>query len=281
MLSRGADAVGRGWGFGIHEALDQVGAIAGPLLVSIILYFNGTYSQSFGVLIIPAILALIVVFLVMKRYPKPSNFESQTIKQSSIKDRSIKVQNTKVKRIPRLFWLYLIFVVMSVTGFASFPLISYHFQSLSILSSEQIPALYAVAMGVDALTALAMGRLFDKKGSIVLIMIPIFTIPITPLVFSSSFGGIIAGIVLWGVVLGIQETIMKAVISTMIPAERRGFVFGIFNAVYGIAWLFGSSLMGLLYTVSVSHIILFSVVLELIAIPLILIIVKKPGIIKI
>jgi len=107
----------------------------------------------------------------MKRYPKPSNFESQTIKQSPIEDKSVKVQNAKVKRIPRLFWLYLVFVVMSVAGFASFPLISYHFQSLSVLSSEQIPALYAVAMGVDALVSLAIGRLVDRKGSIVLILV--------------------------------------------------------------------------------------------------------------
>jgi MFS family permease len=279
LLSHAAEVVGRGWGFGMHEAMDQIGAVLGPVIVSIVLYFKGSYSQGFGILLAPAILALVVVFLVKKLYPTPHEFETKTIQQqpAAVVDSSknISTSTTELRRFPRVFWLYLAFVAISVIGFANFQLISFHFQTTSILSNAQIPALYATAMAVDALTALIIGRLFDKKGLLILITVPLLTIPITPLVFSTSFGGVLVGIILWGSVLGIQETIMKAAVANMIPIAKRGLVFGIFNAAYGITWLLGSTLMGIFYSVSISYIIIFSIIVELISVPLILMVVNK------
>jgi hypothetical protein len=242
------------------------------------IYFKGSYSQGFSILLAPAILALVVVFLVKKLYPTPRDFETSTIQQSVDSSRNISsATNTSIelRRLPRVFWLYLAFVAISVVGFANFQLISYHFQTASFLPNAQIPALYATAMGVDALTALIFGRLFDRKGLLILISVPLLTIPITPLVFSMSFGGVLVGIILWGSVLGIQETNMKAAIANMIPIAKRGLVFGIFNAAFGIMWLLGSTLMGILYSVSISYIILFSIIVELVSVPLILMVVNK------
>ncbi len=192
MLSHAALVVGRGWGFGLHEAMDQTGAVLGPLIVSIALYLNGSYSQSFSILLAPAIVALVVLALVRRIYPTPSDFETKTFVQS-VQASSSNVEALVSKRkLPRIFWFYIAFIVVSVGGFANFQLISYHFKATGLFSNAQIPALYATAMGVDALAALGIGRLFDKRGLLILLSVPLLTIPITPLVFANGgFGGVL------------------------------------------------------------------------------------------
>ena len=61
MLSHACSQVGQGWGFGLHEALDQIGAILGPLIVAAVLFFHGSYQIGFAFLLLPAILAITVL----------------------------------------------------------------------------------------------------------------------------------------------------------------------------------------------------------------------------
>jgi MFS family permease len=249
MLSYAASKTGRGWGFGLHEAMDQIGAVLGPLLVAAILYSNGGFSRSFGVLIVPAILALSLLVVVRQLYPRPKELE--TTKPQKIDG-----------ELPRVFWFYLVFVAVSVSGYAHFQLISYHFSLSTLFSDAQIPVFFAVAMGVDALVALIVGPLFDRAGLRVLLAVPILSIPITPLAFSTNHVMALSGVIFWGAVMGIQESIMRAAIADLTPVEKRGSAYGIFNVVYGLSWLLGSTVMGLLYGIGVAYIISFSVVLE-------------------
>ena len=123
-------------------------------------------------------------------------------------------------------------------------------------------------MGVDALAALLVGKTYDKVGLISLLAVPFLTLPIPFLAFSYSYSLVLIGIVLWGVVMGIQETIMRAAIADLTPMERRGFAYGIFHTVYGASWFLGSYVMGLLGELSINYLILFVAVMELISIPL-------------
>ncbi len=127
------------------------------------------------------------------------------------------------------------------------------------MPDSQIPMLFAIAMGTDALADLVIGRLFDKKGLSMLIAIPILTIPITPLAFSSNYGGTVIGIILWGIVMGIQDTIMRASIPNMVPSTKRGSAYGVLNTAYGISWFLGSVFMGFLYEISIFYIFIFSI----------------------
>lgn len=258
MLSYAAKGVGRGWGFAIHEALDQIGAIIGPVVFSLVLLLQGDYREGFTLLWIPALLTLAVLALARKKVPLPQELEAraETDRQS---DKG---------RLPRVFWLYTVFTLLSVAGFANFQLISYHLKVQAIVPDAQIPIMYAIAMGVDALAALVVGKTYDRIGLISLLVIPLLTLPIPFLVFSHSYSLVLIGMALWGVVMGTQETIMRAAIADLTPVERRGFAYGIFNAAYGASWFLGSALMGLLYELSVNYLILFAVVMELIAIPL-------------
>jgi hypothetical protein len=176
MLSHAAKEIGTGLGFGIHEALDQTGAVLGPLIIALIFYFKGGYTESFAILAVPAVLALSILFVAKRTHPRISSLESIFEKPEY-----------KGSKFSPVFWFYSVFVVISVLGYVNFQLVSYHFKTASIISDAQIPVFFAIAMGADALVALIIGRLFDKKGLLTLIIIPSISIFIAPLVFSRYY----------------------------------------------------------------------------------------------
>jgi predicted MFS family arabinose efflux permease len=262
MLSYAAKGVGRGWGFAVHEALDQIGAVIGPIVFSLVFLFRGGYREGFTLLWIPALLTLVVLAIARKKVPLPEELEAreETGKENG------------ERKLPRVFWFYTVFTLLSMAGFANFQLISYHLKVQAIVPDAQIPITYAIAMGVDALAALLAGKTYDRIGLVSLLAVPLLTLPIPFLVFSHSYSLVLIGMALWGVVMGIQETVMRAAIADLTPIERRGFAYGIFNTAYGAGWFLGGALMGLLYELSINYIILFVVVMELVSIPLFLLV---------
>jgi len=257
MLSCASDQIGRGWGFGLHEALDQIGAILGPLVVTTVLFVNGSYRSGFALLLVPALMAMSVLFAAYKLYPDPHNLGSASVKIHS-------------RDFPRAFWIYIIATGCVAAGFADFPLVAYHFKKVASVPDSWIPVFYAVAMGVDALAALLFGRLFDRAGLSVLIAAVLFSSLFAPLVFIGEFYWALVGMVLWGVGMGAQESIMRAAIADLVPTGKLGFAFGVFNTGYGVFWFIGSALMGVLYDISVHTLILFSVTSQLVSIPILL-----------
>jgi len=257
VLSHATSAMGRGWGFGLHEALDQIGAVSGPLVVAAVLYFGGSYQTSFAALLLPALLALSIVALLRWLYPRPQDLEVETLTLAT-------------QGFTRVYWLYLAAVALIAAGYADFPLIAYHFGKTNLMPATWIPTFYAVAMGVDALAALFFGRLFDRLGLVVLVGVSLLSSLFAPLVFLGNFGFALIGMALWGTGMGAQESIMRAAIAGMIPKERRAAAYGIFNTGYGVFWFLGSALMGLLYDVALPALIAFSVITQLAAVPLLL-----------
>lgn len=259
MLSHATTQIGRGCGFGLHEALDQIGAVLGPLTIAAVLYFKEGYRAGYGILLLPAILALSVLVTARWLYPQPRNLETS---QPEIETRGFQ----------RVFWLYLIAVALIAAGYADFPLIAYHFKKVSVVPDIWIPVFYAVAMGVDALAALFFGYMFDRSGISVLIIASLLSMFFAPLVFLGGFYTALIGMALWGVGMGAQESIMRAAIAEMVPKNRRGTGYGIFNTGYGICWFLGSALMGIFYDISIMSLIAFSVVTQFASIPLLLLV---------
>ncbi|BDZ67840.1 MFS transporter [Methanobacterium ferruginis] len=259
MLSHAASQVGRGWGFGLHEAMDQIGAILGPLIVAIILYFYGNYQISFAFLLIPAILALTVLVISRILYPHPHDLEMD-------------VPKIQTRGLMKVYWIYIAAVIFIALGFADFPLIAYHFQKVEIVSPVMIPIFYSVAMGVDAIAALLFGRLFDKIGMWSLITAVLLSAFFTPLVFWGGFNLALVGMALWGVGMGAQESIMRAAVAEMSPVNVRGSAYGVFSTIYGFSWFIGSFTLGILYDISIGIMVIFSLLAQLFAIfPLIFI----------
>jgi MFS family permease len=257
MLSHAAKQMGYGWGFGLHEALDQFGALFGPLVVAAVLATRGNYRSAFALLLVPAVMTLILLVIARWLYPRPEDME-------------VSVPNVHAEGLPRVFWIYLAGAALVAAGFADFSLIAYHFQKASVIPGTWIPVFYSVAMGVSGVGSLLFGRLFDRVGLWILVPLTAISAASAPLVFLGGFWLALTGSALWGLGMGVHESIIPAAVATMVPPERRPSAYGIFTAAYGVFWFIGSVVIGRLYDVSIAALIGFSVIAQVIAIPIFL-----------
>lgn len=123
-------------------------------------------------------------------------------------------------------------------------------------------------MASAGISALIFGRLFDKKGLSVLINASALSSLFAPLVFIDGFSIALIGTVLWGIGLGAQESIMRAVVANMVRMDKRGTAYGILNIWFGISWFLGSALMGILYDISIVSLVIFSLGIQVVALPI-------------
>lgn len=259
MLSYAANETGQGLRFGLHQALDQTGAVLGPLLVSYILYFQGSFQVSFALLLIPAICALGVLFVAWILFPHPEKLE-------------ITESHMHKEGFTKIYWIYILAISFVAAGYVDFPLIAFNFHKQALIPEVWVPVFFSIAMAAAGISALVCGRLFDKLGLSVLICITAIACLFAPLVFIRGFYLPLIGMVLWGIGVGTHESIMRAVIAKMIHMNKRGTAFGILNIWFGVFWFLGSALMGYLYDISIPYLIAFSVIMQLAAIPLLMIV---------
>lgn len=257
MLSHAAKEIGYGWGFGIHEALDQFGALFGPLFVAAVLAHRSGYHRAFALLWIPAVITYSLLLLARWRYPSPEKMEPH-------------LPELRTEGLPRVFWIYLAGAALVGAGFADFSLIAYHFEKASVISASSVPIFYAVAMGVSGVGSLLFGRMFDRVGISVLVPLTLISTVATPLVFRGSYWPALIGAALWGLGMGVHESIIPAAVATMVPAQHRPSAYGTFTAGYGFSWFVGSAIIGVLYDRSLTAVIVFSIAAQVAAVPVFL-----------
>lgn len=255
MLSRASKDIGLGFGFGLHEAMDQAGALVGPLVVALILDRHGTYRAAFAVLLIPAILTLCFLILARVLYPTPEDLE-------------VKPKAGGEATLPRVFWIYMAGAALVAAGFADFSLVAFHFHKASIVPNLWIPVFYSVAMAASGFGSLVFGRLFDRAGIEILVPLTLISAVSPPLLFLGGFWMALVGMGLWGLGMGVHESIIPAAVATMVPQQRRPSAYGIFTGVYGISWFVGSVIIGRLYDVSLPALLGFSVAAQLVSVPI-------------
>jgi MFS family permease len=252
MMSRAGEKIGQGWAFGLHEALDQTGALAGPLITALVLAHHGQYAHAFAWLGIPAALTLLSVFALRVRFPyagelgKPKGGERED-------------------GLSRAYWLYAASAALVAFGFADWPLIAYRFQQTHVVTQPIVPILYAAAMAASGAGALALGRLFDTRGFIALLPGILIAALAAPLAFLGGSLAAIAGALCWGTALGVENSVLTAGVAHLVPEISRARAYGIFSAIYGIAWFLGSALLGALYDISIPLLVMVSVATELAA----------------
>lgn len=255
MLSYAASRVGGyGWVFGIHEAMDQFGAMFGPLAVAAVVAWRGDFHAAFAVLAIPALINLLFVGLARLAYPRPQDMEPSKAA-------------TAFTGYPRIFWIYLTGACLVAAGFADYPLIAYHFSQAGTVAGDWIAVFYSVAMGVSGTGSLIFGQLFDRYGFKVLIFLTLLSALFAPLVFLGGYWWALIGAAIWGLGMGVHESIVPAAVTPMVASERRASAFGLFTAAYGIFWFVGSAAIGILYDRSIPFAVAFCVGAELLAVP--------------
>jgi predicted MFS family arabinose efflux permease len=255
MLSHAGSQIGTGFAFGLHEFLDQTGATIGPLITAFVLYLHGGYPEAFASLLICALLSLSSLVIARIAYPSPYELEER---QPTV---------LKAKGFSRAYWLYAVAGMCIAAGFADFSLVAFHFEKASVVPQSLIPVFYSAAMVTGAFASLLFGKLLDKLGLPVVLLAFLLSALFAPCVFMGGFALALAGMILWGLGMGAQDSLLKAVLAPTIPPDKRGTGFGVYDTVFGIAWFAGSAAMGVLYDKSIPAVVIFSVALQLAALP--------------
>ena len=249
LLSEATEVVGHGKGFGLHAAMDQTGAVLGPLLVAASVARTHHFGPAFLWLGVPAVAAFIA--LLFARAARPNKGTSPPT------PREIK--------FPNVFWIYVAAAGLLALGFVDFPLLAYHFQESSLVKPEVIPLLFAGAMGVNGLTALVFGRLFDRFGIQIIVLGILVSLLALPFGFLGGASGVYIGVACWATGMGAQDATLRSGISQVVSMNKRGSAFGAFNAAYGVLWFLGSVTMGVLYDYSLFALVVFGIAAQLAA----------------
>ncbi len=266
MLSHAGTALGGyGWVFGMHEALDQAGALVGPLIVASVIALRGDYRIAFAVLLAPALINLALVLTARLLYPRPAEMEAD-------------LPDVHAAGLPRIYWVYLAGATLVAAGFADYPLVAYHFARAHVIRGEWIAIFYSVAMAVSGSGSLLFGRLFDRFGFVVLTALTLISALFAPLVFLGGFWVALLGAAIWGLGMGVHESIIPAAVAPMVSPERRASAFGVFTACYGIAWFIGSSAIGILYDHTLAGTIIFCMFAEFAAVPIFVWVSRRPNV---
>jgi len=249
LLSEATEVVGHGAGFGLHAAMDQTGAVLGPVFVAIAVFRSHHFGPAFLWLALPAVAAF--VSLLFARAMSPHKGTPPAAPAG--------------KKLPDVFWLYVVAAGMLALGFVDFPLLAFHFQKNSLTKPEVVPLLYAGAMGLNGLTALVFGRLFDRFGIQVIVLGIVVSLLALPFGFLGGASGVYISVACWATGLGAQDATLRSGISQVVSMNNRGTAFGTFNAAYGILWFAGSVTMGILYDFSLVALVVFGIVAQLAA----------------
>ena len=249
LLSEATEVVGHGSGFGLHAAMDQTGAVLGPLLVATAVARSHHFGPAFIWLAVPALGAFIALLFARAMSPHTGTPPAAPTNRN----------------LPNVFWIYVVAASLLALGFVDFPLLAYHFQKNSLTKPEVVPLLYAGAMGLNGITALVFGRLFDRFGIQVIVFGIIVSLLALPFGFLGGATGVYISVACWATGLGAQDATLRSGISQVVSMNKRGTAFGAFNAAYGILWFVGSVTMGVLYDYSLVALVVFGIAAQLAA----------------
>lgn len=253
MLSYTTGELGKGWVYALNNALDEIGATVGPLIIALVLLLKGDFRTGYAFLTISAVAALVALVVARVNFPLPSRLETG--------------HTAPAKDFGKAYWLYLLAGALFAAGLMSFELISYHLSKTKIASEQWIPVMLAISTAFGVLANLVFGKAYDRVGLPVVIVAVCASAAFSPFVFLGGFWLVLFGMLLWGVGYATQDTLLKAIVAEVLPEGKRNFAFGLYYAGYGVGWLVGSIVAGLLYENSRAALTAFSIIIQLASVP--------------
>jgi MFS family permease len=258
VLSLISKDVGAGKAFGLHELLDQIGAIIGPAIVSASMLISANnYVFTFTSLFAPFFILLVVLAYAYKRVgPRVAVIEKQRVEVKSA--------------LGKNFYVYTVAVLFNTMGLIPYTIILAKASNILQPYGEQwiVPLIYMLIQGIDAPAALIFGYIYDKVG--IKILAAPFLISIIPSLLTFAKNNLLLlwiSAVFFGLVLGMQESIYRAAVSDFTPISSRGTAYGIFNTIYGVGFLASGLLYGLLIALSVPFAFLacYAIIIQILA----------------
>jgi MFS family permease len=254
MLSYTTGQLGTGWVYALNTALDEVGATIGPLFIALVLFLHGDYRTGYALLLISALLALASLTAARIHFPLPSRLEEG--------------RTAPARGLTARYWLYMVAGAFFAAGLMSFELISYHFSAANIVGQQWIPVFVAIATAFGVVVSLVLGKLYDRVGLPTVLVAVFLSALFSPFVFFGGFYVALFGMLLWGIGYATQDTLLKAIVASVLPEGQRNLAFGLYYAGYGVGWLIGSIVTGLLYEQSRIALVAFAIVVQLASLPI-------------
>lgn len=257
LLSHASAATGRGKAFGVHQFMDQLGAVAGPLLLAAMLAWRADdYQIAFAALAVPGVIVLAILAWLRLRVPDPSIYEAPLRVEDAPHIRrqgegSPGSSSLARRPLPTRFWEYAVAIAILSCGVASFPLIAFHAQARQLLSDPMVPVLFAIAMFVDGVAGLVVGHVYDRRGPKVLLAVPLAACG-AAVAFADSAWLVWLGVAVWGVVNGILDSTVKAAVTALVEPSSRALAFGWLSLMRGLGLLLAGGILGAAYDHSVA-----------------------------
>ena len=276
LLAHVATAVGRGRGFGVHKALDQVGALGGPLLVAAVIATAGAIWPALAVLAIPGAAAMVLLAVLRSRVPDPSVYDETTKSGHAVatptggRGQGLRgwLADAVGAHLPRAFFGYALAAGLTTGGLVTFGIIGFHLTVSGLVPVAAVPLVYAVAMGVEALAALGVGLVYDRRGGAVLYAVPVLVALVPPLALSGQLWVVLVGVAIWALAYGVQDSTVKALVAEVVEAPRRATAYGVFAGIQGAFAIVGGVSAGWLYERSLPALVVVVAITQLLALAL-------------
>ncbi|MHA3835252.1 MFS transporter [Terrabacter sp. AAH1] len=284
LLAHVASAVGRGRGFGVHKALDQVGAFAGPLLVAAVIGAAGAIWPGMAVLAVPGVAAMLLLAVIRSRVPDPSVYDevhtAAPVTSADPDDPVAQPVSSDLRGVrgwfadavgtglPREFFGYALAAGLTTGGLVTFGIIGYHLTVAGLVAVAAVPLVYAGAMAVEALAALGVGLVYDRRGGAVLYLVPVLVALVPPLALTGRLWVALLGVAVWALAYGVQDSTVKALVAEVVAAPRRATAYGVFAGVQGAFAIVGGLVAGWLYDRSLTALVVVVATSQLVALVL-------------
>ena len=272
LLAHVAAAVGRGRGFGVHKALDQVGAFAGPLLVAGVVAVSSLWT-GMAVLAVPGAIAMLLLLTLRRRVPDPAAYdESPTVAAASDPgERRGWWAEAVGAGLSGDFFRYAIAASLTTGALVTFGIIGYHLTVEGLVPVAGVPLVYAAAMAVEAVAALVVGSVYDRTGPRVLLVVPVLVAVVPALALGSALLAVLVGVAAWGFAQGVQDSTIKAVVAELVEAPRRATAYGVFAGIQGLlaivggvgaGWLYEQSFVALVVVVALTQVVALALLID-------------------
>ncbi len=269
LLAHVAGAVGRGRGFGVHKAMDQTGAFAGPLLVAAVVAVAGGIWAGLAVLAVPGVLAMVLLVWIRSRVPDPAVYDGSHAEDADPPaERRGWFADALGAGLPGEFFVYAAAASLMTGGLVTFGIISYHLTVAGLVPVATVPLIYAGAMLAEAVAAIVVGWLYDRVSTKVLYAVPVLVALVPGLALQGSLGLVLVGVAVWGLAFGLQDSTIKALVADLVEAPRRATAYGVFAAIQGVAAIGGGVLAGWLYETSLAALVVVIAGTQLVALAL-------------
>lgn len=273
LLAHVAGAVGRGRGFGVHKALDQLGAFAGPLVVAAVVAATGALWPALLVLVVPGAATMAVLLVIRARVPDPSVYDSTTDAPGS----AVRAARPPLRGwlrdalgadLPPEFFRYAIAAGLMTGGLLTFGIVGYHLTVSRLVPVAAVPVVYAGAMLAEAVAALGVGWAYDRISTRVLYAVPVLVALVPGLALSSQLGTALAGVLVWGLAFGVQDSTVKAIVADLVAPSRRATAYGVFAGIEGVMAVVGGAGAGWLYERSLTTLVVVVAAAQVVALGL-------------